>query len=159
MPYKEPLITGLVCGKWPVMMWHTMGRRHPDLNTHHDSFHWKCYIPKINQIEKLRFLGIARYRFELRFGYHLNLYRGLWVSRSGGFWWWGVFSGNSSCTKDETHPVESTENAAPPKSTRSRNSQSLVQILCHIIKDETLLVECTENATPPKYARSRKSQS
>jgi len=31
----------------------------------HDSFHWKCYSPEIHQIEKLRFLGIAWYKFKL----------------------------------------------------------------------------------------------
>ena len=29
------------------------------------TFHWKCYVPKIHQIKKLRFLGMSRYRFKL----------------------------------------------------------------------------------------------
>jgi len=31
-----------------------------------DSFHWKCYTLETHQIEKLRFLGISRYKFKLR---------------------------------------------------------------------------------------------
>jgi len=48
----------------------------------HDSFHWKCHIPEIRQIQKLRFLGISRYKFTLRFRFHLNQYREIWVSGS-----------------------------------------------------------------------------
>ena len=48
------------------------------------SFHWKCFIPKIHKIEKLRFLGISRYKFKLRFWFNLNLHREIWVSRIGG---------------------------------------------------------------------------
>jgi len=46
----------------------------------YDSFHWKCScIPEIHRIEKLSFLGIAWYKFKLRFWSHLpvNLYRGI----------------------------------------------------------------------------------
>jgi len=39
-----------------------------------DTFHSQCCIPKIHKIEQLRFLGILRYKFKLRFwfnaGYH-----------------------------------------------------------------------------------------
>ena len=55
------------------------------LCTSYDSFHWKCYTPKIHQTERLRFLGISRYKFKLRWCSNLNLYRGIWVSGSGGF--------------------------------------------------------------------------
>jgi len=50
----------------------------------YNSIHWKRYIPEIHQIEKLRFLSISRYRFKLRFWFHLNLCRGMRVSRFGG---------------------------------------------------------------------------
>jgi len=51
-----------------------------------DSFHlqsppkriWETQIP-------LRFLGISRYEFKLRFWFNLKLYRGSWVSGFGGF--------------------------------------------------------------------------
>ena len=42
-----------------------------------------CYTSKIHQIQKLRFLGISRYKFKFRFWYNLNLYRGIWGSGFG----------------------------------------------------------------------------
>jgi len=36
-------------------------------NIDYDTLHWKSYIPEIHQMEKLRFLGILRYKFKLRF--------------------------------------------------------------------------------------------
>jgi len=51
----------------------------------YDRSYWKCYISEIYQIEKLRFLGILRYEFRLRFWSNLNLYRRIWVSRFGEF--------------------------------------------------------------------------
>ena len=59
-----------------------------------NSFHWKCYTPDIHQIEKLRFLGISRYKFKLRFWFDLNLYRGIWVSRFSELWECSIYSGN-----------------------------------------------------------------
>ena len=38
-----------------------------------DTFHSQCCIPKIHKIEQLRFLGILRYKFKLRFCFCLNL--------------------------------------------------------------------------------------
>jgi len=38
----------------------------------YDRFNWKCHIPEVLQIQKIRFLGISRYKFKLRFGFHLN---------------------------------------------------------------------------------------
>ena len=35
---------------------------------HYDSFHWKCSIPEIHQIEKLGFLGMSRYKFKEKCG-------------------------------------------------------------------------------------------
>jgi len=88
-----------------------------------DCFHWKCYIPNIHQIEKLRFLGISRYTFKLRLWLNLSLYQGIWVSRFGGspIWnctekfefldmvdllgvWFSVESVTSSPDFDEAHP-------------------------------------------------------
>ena len=43
--------------------------------------------------EKLRFLSTSWYKFKLRFWFDLNLYREIWVSRSGGFWVFGIFGG------------------------------------------------------------------
>jgi len=60
----------------------------------HDTFHWNCYTPKIHQIQKLRFLGISRYKFKLRFGCNLNVHRAIRISRLGGFRRCGNFSGN-----------------------------------------------------------------
>jgi len=65
----------------------------PGYSSSYDSFHWKCYTPEIHQIEKLRFVGISRYKFKLRFGFHLNLYREIGVSRFGGFWESSIFNG------------------------------------------------------------------
>jgi len=59
----------------------------------YDSFYWRHFLPEICQIEKLRFLGISLYKFKLRCWINLNLYRGLWVSRFGGFCGFGIFSG------------------------------------------------------------------
>ena len=56
----------------------------------YNSFHWNCYIPKNHQIEKLRFLGISRYKFKLRFWFNLSLYRGIWVSGFGGVGWGAI---------------------------------------------------------------------
>jgi len=50
----------------------------------YNSFRWKCCILEIRQIEILRFLGILRYKFKLRFWLNLKLYRGIWDSRFGG---------------------------------------------------------------------------
>jgi len=60
---------------------HTLQRT---LQHTYDRFLWSCYTPKIHQIEKLRFLGISRYKFKLRVWLNLNLYRGIRVS---GIWW------------------------------------------------------------------------
>ena len=39
-------------------------------------YHYQQFLhPKIHHIEKLRFLGISRYKFKLRFWFNLNLYR------------------------------------------------------------------------------------
>ena len=46
----------------------------------YNSFHWKCYIPDILRIAKLRFLVISRYKFKLKFWPNLHLYREIWVS-------------------------------------------------------------------------------
>jgi len=59
----------------------------------YDSFHWKYYIPKVRQIEILRFLGISRCQFKLRFWFDLNLYQGIWVFEFGGFRRGRIFSG------------------------------------------------------------------
>jgi len=37
----------------------------------YDSFHWKCYVPEIHTIEKLRFPGISLYKFTLIFWFEL----------------------------------------------------------------------------------------
>jgi len=52
-------------------------------------FPLKMLHPEIHQIEKLKLLGISRYKFKM--GYNLNLYRG--VSRFGGFRGCSIFSG------------------------------------------------------------------
>ena len=59
----------------------------------YDSFHGKYYIPEIHHIKILRFVYISRYKFKLRFWLNLNLYRGIWVSRFGGFCGCSIFSG------------------------------------------------------------------
>ena len=61
-------------------------------STWYDSFHWNCYTPKIHQIQRLRFLGISRYKITLRYWFNLNLYRGIWASRFGGFRGCSIFS-------------------------------------------------------------------
>jgi len=67
-------------------------QRHTDTHTHTDTntdvayihmhtssdeghFHSKCYTREIHQIEKLRFLGISRYKFRLGFWFNLKLRR------------------------------------------------------------------------------------
>jgi len=50
-----------------------------------DCFRWKCHIPETHQVEKLRFLGVSRYKFKLRFCFNLNLYRGICVFGFGRF--------------------------------------------------------------------------
>jgi len=59
----------------------------------YDRFHWKCYIPEIHQIDKLRFLGISQYKFKLRFWFNSNLYNQIWVSGFGGFQGCSILSG------------------------------------------------------------------
>jgi len=56
----------------------------------YDSFPWNRYTFEIHQIEKLRFLGISRYKFNLRFRLNLNLYRVFWVTEFRGC---SIFSG------------------------------------------------------------------
>jgi len=60
----------------------------------YNCFLWNCYTPKIDRIEKLRFLGISRYEFKLRFWFNLNLYRGIGVSGFDGFRGCSIFRGN-----------------------------------------------------------------
>jgi len=50
----------------------------------YENFHYKGCIPRVHQIEKLRFLVILRYKFKLRFWFDFNLHRGIWLSRFGG---------------------------------------------------------------------------
>jgi len=51
-------------------------------------------IPEIHQIEKLDFLGILRNKSKFRFWFNLKLYRGIRISRFGGFRGCSIFSGN-----------------------------------------------------------------
>jgi len=60
----------------------------------HHTFHWKCYLLKIHQIEKLNFLGISRYQCKSEFWLNSNLYRGTRVSRFGEFRRCSIFSSN-----------------------------------------------------------------
>jgi len=46
------------------------------------SLHWRCYTLEIHQIEKLRYLGISRYKFKMRVWSTLNFYRGIFS-----IWW------------------------------------------------------------------------
>jgi len=48
---------------------------------------------KSTKSRNLRFLGISRYTFKLRFGFDLNLYRGIWVSGFSGFRACSILSG------------------------------------------------------------------
>jgi len=41
----------------------------------YNSFHHNCYTPEIHQIQRLRFLGISRYKVKLRFWLNLNWYQ------------------------------------------------------------------------------------
>jgi len=50
----------------------------------YDTFHWNCCIPEIPEIEKLRFLGVSRCKFKLRFWLNLNLYRVIWAAQFRG---------------------------------------------------------------------------
>jgi len=63
----------------------------------YDSFHWKCSIPTIHQIEKLRFCGTLRYIYKFRIWWriwcNLNLYQGIRVCRFGGFRGWSIIRG------------------------------------------------------------------
>jgi len=59
----------------------------------YDSFYQNCYTPEIHQIQKLRFLGILRYKIKVRFWFNLNLYQKK-VSGFGGFRGCSIFSGN-----------------------------------------------------------------
>ena len=59
----------------------------------YDSFHWKFNIPKIHQIEELKFLGISRYKFEFKFCFDSNLYQVIWDSEFEGFRGCSIFSG------------------------------------------------------------------
>ena len=46
---KEPLITGLFCGKWPVQIWHLMGLRHPvgeGRRSWYDAFSCRSFVAK-----------------------------------------------------------------------------------------------------------------
>ena len=60
----------------------------------YDSFHCTCLRPQNPQNRETRFLGISRYKFELRSWFNLNLYREMWVCRFGGFRGCSIFSGN-----------------------------------------------------------------
>jgi len=42
-----------------------------------DNFHCKYYNPELLRIQKLRFLGISRYKFEVRFSINWKLYQGI----------------------------------------------------------------------------------
>jgi len=57
----------------------------PYNNTSYDSLHCKCCVPEVRQLKTHSFLFISRYKFKLRFGFNLKLYRGIWGSRNGGF--------------------------------------------------------------------------
>jgi len=59
--------------------------------THHwrvrdDSFHWKCRTPEIHRIEKTKFLGTNSNQTKIPIWICTARYRGIWVSRLGGFW-------------------------------------------------------------------------
>jgi len=72
----------------------------------YDGFHWKCYTPKIHQIEQLKSSAQIQIipRFQCKLFQNPNFkipiwiwsarYRGIWVSRSGGFRGSSIFSGN-----------------------------------------------------------------
>jgi len=62
--------------------------------TVYDTLNWKCVIPEIHQIEKLRFSGISRYKLELRCWFHLKLFQRIWVSGFSGFRRCSICSGN-----------------------------------------------------------------
>lgn len=51
--------------------------------------------PKSHQIKKFKFLGISRYKFEMRFWFNVNFLRGIWDSGLGGFWGCNYFCGIS----------------------------------------------------------------
>jgi len=48
----------------------------------------------IHKIQELRFFGVSQYKLELKFGFNLIWYRGIWVSGFGGFRGCGILSGN-----------------------------------------------------------------
>jgi len=60
-----------------------------------DRFHWKCYTPEIHQIQKLKLLGTNSNEAKISIWICTARYRGIWVSRSGGFRRCSNFSGNS----------------------------------------------------------------
>jgi len=63
--------------------------------------HWICLTPKINPIAELRFLCISWYKFKLKIWSYLNVYRGIWVARFGGFEKCSIFSGNCHAESGE----------------------------------------------------------
>jgi len=74
-PQKNPIISGSFAKNDMLLQesYGTVTLYLALLRSLHDSFHWKCYVPAIHQIDQLRFLGISlsflvisRYNFKLR---------------------------------------------------------------------------------------------
>jgi len=84
----------------------------------YDSFHWKCYIFEIHQIEKFRFLGILWYNFKFTFHLNLNLYWVIWVCRF--VWFWGCSISSGYCHNAKYNPThcKSVLNPEPCKSVK-----------------------------------------
>jgi len=70
----------------------------------------KLLHPEIHQIHKLRFLGISRYTFKLRFWLNKNLYQEIWDSGFGGLRWCSLFSGN--CPTSTTYVFQNINESA-----------------------------------------------
>jgi len=81
----------------------------PHISAYADEFVYS--VTTICQIEKLRFLGILRFKFKLRFWFNLNLYREIRVFVFSGFRGCSIFNvicetQTNSCTPSPHPPVE-----------------------------------------------------
>jgi len=104
----------------------------------YNSFHWECITPETHQIEKLRFLGVSRYKFKLRPWLHLNLYWGIWVSGFGGFGKCTIFSENSHTWHHGTY-----ENVIPDAHAHAHaHSLSLTHHRTHTYETHSYLSWC-----------------
>ena len=60
----------------------------------YDRFHWTRYNPENHQIQKLKFVGTNSNETKISIWICTTRYRGIWVSRFGGFWGYSFYSGN-----------------------------------------------------------------